>query len=222
MSARDAILNKLRAARGDAPATHVASISAWYGPAEAVPVGERISQMRSMLEAVRGEVLVAGPDQWAGVLAARIARGGVKRLLMTRDTAEARALEAALVDIQVLSYDRPIEAWKDELFNTIDAGFTVADCAIAATGTLVLKSSPVKPRTLSLVPSLHFALVHAKDIHPRMIDAMTAENWAGGLPTNLVMISGPSKTSDIQQTVAYGAHGPKEFIVMVVSEEAAS
>lgn len=222
MNAREAILYKLRTARGDAPETRVPGVTTWYGDPPAGSHADRIGQMKSLLEAVRGEVLVAGPGEWAKVLAARIARGGVKRLLMNRDTAEARELEAALSGIEVVTYDQPIEAWKDELFNTIDAGFAVADCAIAATGTLVLKSSPVKPRTMSLVPSLHFALIHAKDIHPRMIDAMTAENWAGGLPTNLVMISGPSKTSDIQQTVAYGAHGPKEFIVMVVTGEEAA
>jgi len=46
-----------------------------------------------------------------------------------------------------------------------------------------------------------------------------SENWAGGLPTNALLISGPSKTADIQQTLAYGAHGPKELIVLVINAE---
>jgi hypothetical protein len=46
-----------------------------------------------------------------------------------------------------------------------------------------------------------------------------SENWAAGLPTNALLISGPSKTADIQQTLAYGAHGPKELIVLVINAE---
>jgi L-lactate dehydrogenase complex protein LldG len=73
-----------------------------------------------------------------------------------------------------------------------------------------LWSSADEPRTLSLVPPIHFALLDAATIHPTFYDALVSENWAAGLPTNALLISGPSKTADIQQTLAYGAHGPKE------------
>ena len=49
-----------------------------------------------------------------------------------------------------------------------------------------------------------------------VFDAMTEARWAAGLPTNALLVSGPSKTADIQQTLAYGAHGPKELIVLMV------
>ena len=45
-----------------------------------------------------------------------------------------------------------------------------------------------------------------------------AERWTDGMPTNLVMVSGPSKTSDIQQTLAYGAHGPRQLWVVIVND----
>ena len=44
---------------------------------------------------------------------------------------------------------------------------------------------------------------------------MSVERWAAGMPTNVVVISGPSKTADIQQVLAYGAHGPREVIVLL-------
>jgi L-lactate dehydrogenase complex protein LldG len=44
---------------------------------------------------------------------------------------------------------------------------------------------------------------------------MTSERWAEAMPTNALVISGPSKTADIQQTLAYGAHGPRELIVLL-------
>ena len=49
-------------------------------------------------------------------------------------------------------------------------------------------------------------------------EAMHTQRWSEGLPTNALLISGPSKTADIQQTLAYGAHGPKELIVLILQD----
>ena len=70
---------------------------------------------------------------------------------------------------------------------------------------------------MSLAPPLHVALVYASTLHADMYAAVKAEGWAGGMPSNLVMASGPSKTSDIQQTLAYGAHGPRWMWVVIVT-----
>jgi L-lactate dehydrogenase complex protein LldG len=45
---------------------------------------------------------------------------------------------------------------------------------------------------------------------------MLAQRWHERMPTNALLISGPSKTADIEQTLAYGVHGPKELIVLVI------
>ena len=42
------------------------------------------------------------------------------------------------------------------------------------------------------------------------------QGWSGGMPTNALLISGPSKTADIEQTLAYGIHGPKELITLIL------
>jgi L-lactate dehydrogenase complex protein LldG len=47
---------------------------------------------------------------------------------------------------------------------------------------------------------------------------MMREDWSAGLPTNVILISSPSKTADIQQTLAYGAHGPKQLVVVMVED----
>ena len=47
-------------------------------------------------------------------------------------------------------------------------------------------------------------------------EAVRTQNWTGGLPTNALLVSGPSKSADIEQTLAYGVHGPKELIVLLV------
>ncbi|MNT35871.1 Lactate utilization protein C [compost metagenome] len=122
--------------------------------------------------------------------------------------------------IEAIGYDRPIEAWKAELFDTIDAGFTVARSGIAATGTLVVAPDAGSPRTVSLVPPLHVALVRASTLHADLHMAVRTERWSDGMPANLVLISGPSKTSDIQQTLAYGAHGPRRLWVVIETDTA--
>lgn len=226
MNARSNILAKLRRALPDNGPSHgapaVADYYAAHGPA-LLERQQQVDQLRSLLEISHADVLVAGDDAWPQLLAQRLADLGVQRLVLNQATAEGRRLAAALpAGIAALAFDRPIEAWKQELFDTVDAGFTVADSAIAATGTLVLKSSPALPRSVSLVPPLHVALVRAGTIHNHLFDAARDEAWAQGMPTNLVMVSGPSKTSDIQQTLAYGAHGPKQMLVVIVHEGAAA
>lgn len=135
---------------------------------------------------------------------------------------ECAALQKALTAaVQATAYAGPLEGWKEELFSNVDAGFTVARSGIAATGTLILEPDVGTPRTVSLVPPLHIALVYASSLHADMHSAVKAENWRSGLPTNLVMVSGPSKTSDIQQTLAYGAHGPRWMWVIIVMDGAA-
>jgi L-lactate dehydrogenase complex protein LldG len=62
---------------------------------------------------------------------------------------------------------------------------------------------------------LHFVLLDVNTIHADFYSAMTTEGWSSGMPTNALLICGPSKTADIQQTLAYGAHGPRELVVLL-------
>lgn len=71
---------------------------------------------------------------------------------------------------------------------------------------------------MSLVPPLHIALLKASEVFDNLFEAMHTQGWAGGLPTNALLVSGPSKTADIQQTLAYGAHGPKELLVLILQD----
>ncbi|NTZ87175.1 lactate utilization protein C [Burkholderia metallica] len=229
MSARDAILARLRAAApgvasAAAPAldaridTHYDTRSASAGHTP----DARVQAMQAALAASHAEVWCASADAWPAQLAARLADAGVRRLLLDPARAESAALARALPDtVAPMPFDRPIDAWKAELFDTIDAGFTVARSGIAATGTIVLAPDAGTPRTVSLVPPLHIALVHANTLHADLHAAVHAERWQAGMPTNLVLVSGPSKTSDIQQTLAYGAHGPRRLWVVIVTDSAA-
>ncbi len=72
---------------------------------------------------------------------------------------------------------------------------------------------------MSLVPPVHIAGLKAAKIHDTLAEAMRKEGWAEKMPSNLLLISGPSKTADIELTIASGVHGPKELIVFILLDE---
>ena len=99
-------------------------------------------------------------------------------------------------------------------------GITGAFCAIAETGTLLLLSGPDTPGATSLLPETHIAIVSASRIVLGMEEAwnlVRAER--GELPRAVNLISGPSRTGDIEQTIVLGAHGPYRVHIIVVENE---
>lgn len=128
---------------------------------------------------------------------------------------------ATLDGFRSMRFDASTEAWKTALFDKIDASITIAVAAIADTGSLVLKPGPHEPRSLSLVPPVHVALVRASTLYASLPAAMAALHPQSDMPTNLLLVTGPSKTADIQQTLAYGAHGPRELVIVVVDDPGA-
>ncbi|WP_428774465.1 LutC/YkgG family protein [Vibrio sp.] len=121
--------------------------------------------------------------------------------------------------VELTEYNQAIEQWKTPLFDQIDVGVTHVLAGIADTGALVLWPSEHEPRTLSLVPPCHVAVMHASTLYNHFLEVMEVQNWAASMPTNALLISGPSKTADIQQTLAYGAHGPSELIVLILEDK---
>ena len=73
-----------------------------------------------------------------------------------------------------------------------------------------------EPRLLSLVPPVHIVLLDADQLYPTLAEAMADQQWAARMPTNALLISGPSKTADIEQTLTYGIHGPKTLITLIL------
>ena len=221
-NARDRILGRLRAA---APATPGAApdIAPWYAahrPREAADA--RAQRFRHFIELAHAEVHAVTRGNWLQKLWEVLAAREIHELLVAPGTPHgARATEVlGASGVRCLPYDRSIEDWKAQMFHHVPASLTAARSAIAETGTLVLWPDADEPRLMSLVPPVHVVLLDAARIHDTLYGAMRAENWKDGLPTNALLISGPSKTADIQQTLAYGAHGPKELIVLMISEDA--
>jgi L-lactate dehydrogenase complex protein LldG len=101
-----------------------------------------------------------------------------------------------------------------------DVGITGAQWAIAETGTLVLESDRERHRLTSLVPAVHIALIEANRIRQTLGEVLKAisEQEPDALSRTVTFITGPSRTSDIELTLAIGVHGPAELHVIVIED----
>jgi L-lactate dehydrogenase complex protein LldG len=215
--ARGRILARLRAARGAAPVTPPSTVAP---PEVAIAPAERVAWFCACLEAVRAEVQVTPRDHAPALLRRLVEERGVRRLLYGADGPLGPVLRAAFagaVGTALVGYDTAIESWKEDLFYGVDAAVTSSRGGIAETGSLILWPDAAEPRLMSLVPPVHFVLVEAEQIHATLDEAMRVQGWADGMPTNALLISGPSKSADIEQTIAYGVHGPKALLVIVTT-----
>lgn len=178
-----------------------------------------LARLTGLLEQNHAEVLRLSRTDLVATLRERLAQAGIKRVATGTGGEFFDEITLALNGTaERVCFDHPLEEWKDTLFNAIDAGITGCHGAIAASGSLVLWPGPEEPRTLSLVPPHHIAILKASTLHPNLPAMMTSEGWSQGMPTNLLLVSGPSKTADIQQTLAYGAHGPSALTVLILED----
>jgi L-lactate dehydrogenase complex protein LldG len=216
MSEREAILAALRAARpvSSVPPTLDDSVlkEKRWDPLE------RTARLREAMTAVHAEFLDAGPGDWPGAVVGFVVQEGLPNLLYGPHTTEGKALALAwpAQGPRLIPYDRPVEGFKRSLFEDVAAGFTTTLGGIAETGGLLLAPGPCEPRLLSLVPPIHLALLRADRIFDTLCRGIRELGWNGAMPANALVISGPSKTADIEQTLAYGVHGPRRLVVVLV------
>lgn len=95
-------------------------------------------------------------------------------------------------------------------------GITSADYALADTGTLVLFSSQQEARMISLLPPVHIAIVPREKILTGLDELLAREPLPAQRSSSMLLITGPSRTADIEQILVRGVHGPGEIHVIVV------
>lgn len=101
-------------------------------------------------------------------------------------------------------------------------GITSADYCMAETATLAMKTRPGQPRCVSLLPSVHIAVIGLEQILADLNEWYTLQRWDPdqtneGLTRCTTLITGPSKTADIEATLVHGAHGPRELYIVVLT-----
>ena len=100
---------------------------------------------------------------------------------------------------------------------------------IAETGTLMLPSGPERPTTLNLLPDTALVFVRASRVvgaYEEAWDLLRAEHrdarTGGFMPRNVMLVTGPSRSADIEQTLELGAHGPRRLHVLLVDDDPAA
>jgi L-lactate utilization protein LutC len=101
---------------------------------------------------------------------------------------------------------------------TVDVGITSADYALADTGSLVIFTESGEARLTSLLPPCHIAVIERSKIVPSLDDVLRLRPMSGDRSSAMVVITGPSRTADIEMRLVRGVHGPGEIHVVIVDE----
>jgi L-lactate dehydrogenase complex protein LldG len=169
---------------------------------------KRAADMKMVVEAVRIDELMMR-------VATFLKEQGCQAIMLS-DTPLLKELRAA----ESLKQRNFQAAWwsqmtADEAYE-YDAGVTEVDYGVAETGSLVVRHRPEHGRLLSLVPFVHVAVVEPKVLVPDLIDLFAALK-RDGTGSGITMITGPSKTADIEMHTVTGVHGPNIVKAFVLS-----
>ena len=223
---RDAILGSIRRSLGRGPLDEEARAAVDERMVKPKPnlvpartdisQDEKVALFTSMAEAVFATVdRVAGADAVPGAVADYLAQHNLPpALVMAPDPA---------LDVYPWA-DRPMLAIRRGRAEEADrVGVTGAVMGFAETGTLMMTSGPDHPSTLNFLPETHIVVLPAE-----RIGGAYEEGWAhlraeggqdgdaGFMPRTVNLVTGPSRTADIEQTIALGAHGPRRLHIVIV------
>ena len=99
----------------------------------------------------------------------------------------------------------------------MDAAITECEFLVARTGSVLISSASYGGRQLNVFPPVHIVIAKRSQLVPFVTDALQAlqEKYLGALPSLVSLISGPSRTADIEKTLVMGAHGPRKLYVFI-------
>ncbi len=208
---RDHILHKVRTAIGrsagqepDAPLPVLLAVPE-------IGMERRIEMFREALEKLSGSAYVAASLEEARMQVARLVEG---RIAVASGAPFLRECGITSLPGVVSGF-----AGGEELRRacaTADAGITSADYALADTGSLVSLSSPEEARLVSLLPPVHVAVVPRERLLTGLDELFTILPDPAAQAASMVIITGPSRTADIEQILVRGVHGPGQVHVVLV------
>lgn len=108
----------------------------------------------------------------------------------------------------------------DEKFNSQIAGITRCEFLIGRFGSVMVSSALSSGRRMFVFPEVHIVFAYTSQVVAELKDALSGmkKKYSNKLPSQIIVISGPSRTADIEKTLVMGAHGPKELIVFVIDD----
>lgn len=211
-SARDEILGRIRAALGrdgvDSKTSGDLDARLREPPAyDRPPVDQdMVGSFESRLTAVQGGFTKTTEDRLMNTIGECLDGHGLERTLIA---------SPALKDLP----------WPNDWQVTFgasrgddQAGVTPCFLAVAETGSLVMLSGPDNPTSLNFLPEFHIVLVRANQLVRHVEDVWPRIRATGAPPRAVNFITGPSKTADVEQTIQYGAHGPRSLDVIFIPQ----
>jgi L-lactate dehydrogenase complex protein LldG len=111
---------------------------------------------------------------------------------------------------------------EDDFIKNAEASLTTCESLIARTGSILVSSANAGGRRLSIYPAKHLVIAYTSQLVFNIKDAIKVlqQKYQGKLPSMVSMVSGPSRTADIEKTLVMGAHGPKELILFFIDDQA--
>jgi L-lactate dehydrogenase complex protein LldG len=214
-SAREEILGKLRASLGRTPGSPVAPVppTARVKSRTAGPPDAEIEQLFAEIGKLNGVARrLASQDDLKSALADLVKAEAVKKATLWA-TPELQALDVANT-LRALGVEIVSPQADKHLVAECELGVTGVDAALPETGTLLLRSSPERPRVVSLLPRVHLAILRRTALRADLHQAFAEAKDAG----YCVLVTGPSRTSDIELTLTLGVHGPKSLYAWLLDE----
>ena len=208
---RDNILHRIRTALGRSAGQEVADPPPVRIRIPDVDMEKRISTMFERIEALAGKTHRAATpaDARAFVAAAIEGKSAVASnapFLTDCGIATLAGVRSGVTDREELR----------ALCAAADVGITSADYALADTGSLVMIASPREARLVSLLPPAHIAVVPRERILTGLDELFSILPNPAETTSSMVLITGPSRTADIEQILVRGVHGPGQITVVVV------
>lgn len=179
-----------------------------------VPLARRIESMLERVAALAGKTLHArskdeAREYVASVIQGKAAVASNAAFLRECGITDLAGVESGVTDREVLR----------QLCATRDFGITSADYALSDTGSLVILSSREEARLVSLLPPAHIAVVPASKLLTGLDELFSLLPHPAEQTSSMVLITGPSRTADIEQILVRGVHGPGQIHVVVVEGE---
>ncbi len=160
--------------------------------------------------AAEARVHAPSPAGLPGVVAEIVRTHGVRTAVVTPEP-EAQALVPMLLDAGVALSDHSLRTATDA-----DLGVTGAVAGIAATGSVVVDADRAGGRGAGLLPRVHLAVLPVDRLVPTPSDVL--RRGPRPLPSNRVLVTGPSRTGDIEQIITLGVHGPVALEILVLAD----
>jgi L-lactate dehydrogenase complex protein LldG len=204
MNAREAILGRVRTALDRRQGQAVPDLGPPRLTIPDIDVATRIALFSAALEKLSGSTFVAESREQAHEYVMSVVAG--------RTTVTSRSSliqECGLANI--VTQDQHRSACAD-----VAVGITGAEYGLADTGTLVVFSGTAEGRLMSLLPPVHIALLERGRLLTGLDELLTTVPLPARNTSAMVMITGPSRTADIEQILVRGVHGPGELYVVIV------